>query len=358
MINFALIGCGKIAERHSKLLGGRTIKNAKLVAVCDKLIEKAQSIGSEFNIPAYADTNEMFKSESIDAAVVLTPSGQHVNDVLNLSDKVNCIIVEKPLALNIQDAEKMIFECNKKKVKLFVIKQNRFNLPVVKLKEAINSNRLGKLTLGTIRVRWTRDQSYFDLAPWRGTWDMDGGVLANQASHHIDMLLWMMGEVESVFAKTMTTLVDIESENTAVATLKFKNGALGIIEATTATRPNNLEGSLSILGEKGTVVIAGNSVDKLQTWVFDDNKNEDTEEISKFNENPSNVYGFGHKEYYNYLVDCLINNKQDEIIDGSQGLKSVELISAIYESSLLGKEIFLSSQSREIRLGQKIKNEN
>jgi UDP-N-acetyl-2-amino-2-deoxyglucuronate dehydrogenase len=352
MLKFALIGCGRIAERHSILLGSNQIQNAKLVSVCDISLKKAKKIATKFNISAYSDVNEMLKSETIDVAVVLTPSGDHAENVINLSSKVKYIIVEKPLALNIQDAEKMINECKKKNVKLFVVKQNRFNLPVIKLKEALDKGRFGKLTLGTVRVRWARHQSYFDLDSWRGTWNMDGGVLANQASHHIDMLLWMMGDVESVFAKTTTSLVNIESENTAVATLKFKNGALGIVEATTATRPKNLEGSLSILGEKGTAVIGGIAVNKLQTWVFDDDQPDNTDVLNKFSENPPDVYGFGHKAYYDYVVECLIHKKNYNKLDGSQGLKSVELISAIYESTLLEKEIFLDTQSRNIRLGE------
>jgi predicted dehydrogenase len=234
---------------------------------------------------------------------------------------------------------------------LFVVKQNRFNLPVVKLKQAHEEGRFGKLVLGTVRVRWSRYQSYYDQDSWRGTWALDGGVLANQASHHIDMLQWLMGDVESVFAKANTSLVDIEGEDTAVVTLKFKNGALGIIEATTATRPNDLEGSISILGEKGSVVISGFSVNKMESWAFVDRQKEDDDVLTKYSVNPPNVYGFGHQAYYEHVVDSIINNKK-QLIDGISGKRSLELITAIYQSIETKKEVFLGLETIQSKLGK------
>ena len=248
--------------------------------------------------------------------------------------------------------DEMIKACDYNNVKLFVVKQNRFNLPVQKLKEAIDQNRFGKLTLGTIRVRWCRDQDYYDQDNWRGTWEHDGGVLTNQASHHIDLLEWMMGEIESVFAKSSTYLVDIEVEDTAVAVLKFKNGAMGIIEATTATRPENIEGSISILGEKGTVVIGGFAVNEIKTWNFTEKKDEDENIFKDFSENPKDVYGFGHVAYYKNVVDCLNNNSQ-QLVDGLEGRKSIELISALYESIETGKEVYLRFNPKSCKLGEK-----
>ena len=272
MLNFALVGCGRIAKRHSELLGFNEINGAKLVSVCDNVIDKANKIAEQFKVSSYQDMDEMMKSESIDVVVVLTPSGLHAEHVINLSKYGKHIMVEKPMALTIKDAENMIYACDVNNIKLFIIKQNRFNVPVVKLREALDAGRFGRLTLGTVRVRWARHQAYYDQDPWRGTWAMDGGVLTNQASHHVDMLEWMMGDVESVFAKMTTALADVETEDTAIVTLKFKNGALGIIEATTATRPTNLEGSRSILGENGTVVVGGVAVNEMQTWVFEDER--------------------------------------------------------------------------------------
>ena len=353
MLNFALVGCGRIAKRHSELLGFNEINGTKLVSVCDNVIDKANKIAEQFKVSAYQDMDEMMKSESIDVVVVLTPSGLHAEHVINLSKYGKHIMVEKPMALTVKDTENMIYACDLNNIKLFIIKQNRFNVPVVKLREALDAGRFGKLTMGTVRVRWARHQAYYDQDSWRGTWAMDGGVLTNQASHHVDMLEWMMGDVESVFAKMTTALANVETEDTAIVTLKFKNGALGIIEATTATRPTNLEGSISILGEHGTVVVGGVAVNEMQTWVFEDEQEGDSSVLEEFSVNPPNVYGFGHQAYYEHVVDCIVNGSAN-LVDGLQGRKSIELISAIYESAETGKEVFLKFQPKHCRLGQKI----
>jgi UDP-N-acetyl-2-amino-2-deoxyglucuronate dehydrogenase len=352
MLKFALVGCGRIAKRHSELLGFDQIKGSRLISVCDNVIDKANKIAEQFKVSAYKDMDEMMKSESIDVVVVLTPSGLHAEHVINLSKYGKHIMVEKPMALSIEDTENMIYACDANNIKLFVIKQNRFNVPVVKLKEALDVGRFGKLILGTVRVRWARHQEYYDQDSWRGTWNMDGGVLTNQASHHVDMLEWMMGDVESVFAKMTTALADVETEDTAIVMLKFKNGALGIVEATTATRPTNLEGSISILGENGTVVVGGIAVNEMQTWVFEDVQDRDSNVLDEFSVNPPNVYGFGHKAYYEHVVDCIVNGSAN-LVDGLQGRKSIELINAIYESAETGKEVFLRFQPKHSRLGQK-----
>ncbi len=350
MLNFALVGCGRIAKRHSELLGLRQIDGAQLVAVCDLDEPKAKSIGEQFSIPSYTDMHQMMRSEKIDAVVVLTESGNHARNVVELAQYGKHIVVEKPMALTLNDADAMIQACDKAGGKLFVVKQNRFNVPVVKLREALDHERFGKLVLGTVRVRWCRPQEYYDQAPWRGTWAMDGGVLTNQASHHVDMLEWLMGDVESVFARGTTALAKIEAEDTAVVTLKFRNGALGVIEATTATRPKDLEGSISILGEGGTVEIAGFAVNKMKTWSFVDPKPGDDDVMEKYSVNPPNVYGFGHQAYYEYVVNCISNNGP-HLVDGLVGRKSLELINAIYESIETGKEVFLRFQPKYCRLG-------
>jgi len=351
MLKFGLVGCGRIAKRHSELLGHNQIDNASLVAVCDVDEEKAKKIGEQFNVPYYTDMDEMMQKESIDVVSVLTESGYHAKHVINLAKYGKHIVVEKPMALTLDDADAMIQACDENGCKLFVVKQNRFNVPVVKLREAMDEKRFGKLVLGTIRVRWCRDQNYYDQAWWRGRWDMDGGVLTNQASHHVDLLEYMMGDVESVFAKSTTALVDIEAEDTAIVTLKFRNGALGIIEATTAVRPKDLEGSISILGETGTVEIGGFAVNKMVHWNFTHKKDGDDEVMEKYSVNPPNVYGFGHQAYYEHVVDSILNNKK-HLVDGLVGRKSLELISAIYESIETGKEVFLRFKPTKCKLGQ------
>jgi UDP-N-acetyl-2-amino-2-deoxyglucuronate dehydrogenase len=352
MLKFALVGCGRIAKRHSELLGEHQIDGASLVAVSDLVLTKAMAIAEKYSVPAYADMHEMMLAEDIDVVVVLTESGMHAQHVVELAPYGAHIIVEKPMALTLDDADSMIEACDKAGVKLFVVKQNRFNLPVVQLRKALEEGRFGRLIMGTVRVRWCRPQAYYDQDAWRGTWAMDGGVLTNQASHHIDLLEWMMGDVESVFAKSKTALVDIEAEDTAVVILKFCNGALGVIEATTAIRPKDLEGSISILGETGSVEIAGFAVNEMKTWNFSTAKEGDEIVISKYSVNPPNVYGFGHQAYYEHVIDCLQNDTA-QLVDGFQGRRSLELINAIYESVETGKEVFLRFNPKNSKLGRR-----
>ncbi|MEL7538054.1 MAG: Gfo/Idh/MocA family oxidoreductase [Pseudomonadota bacterium] len=350
MIRFGLVGCGRIARRHADLLGKGEIAGAELVAVCDVDEAKARKYGEEFGIPYYSDMREMAALPDVDALAVLTESGYHAENVLTLAPFGKHLLVEKPMALTLADADRMIAACDKHDVRLFVVKQNRFNLPVVKLREALEAGRFGRLVMGTVRVRWCRRQAYYDQDEWRGTWALDGGVLANQASHHIDLLEWMMGQVDSVYAVSRTALADIEAEDTAVVVLKFTNGALGIIEATTATRPTDLEGSLSLLGEHGTVEIAGFAVNEIRHWRFEEPTSDDDNVLEKFSTNPPNVYGFGHREYYQHVVECIQHDKQ-QLVDGLEGRKSLELISAIYESIETGNEVKLRFSPAECRLG-------
>ncbi len=350
MLKFALVGCGRIAKRHSELLGLGQIAGATLAAVCDVDLPKAAAIGAQFSVPYFADMHEMMTSVAVDVVVVLTESGNHAKHVVALAQYKKHIVVEKPMALTLDDADAMIRACDRAMIKLFVIKQNRFNVPVMKLRDALEQGRFGKLVLGTVRVRWCRPQSYYDHAPWRGTWALDGGVLTNQASHHIDMLEWMLGDVDSVFAISTTALVKIEAEDTAVVTLKFKNGALGIIEATTAVRPTDLEGSISVLGEGGSVEIAGFAVNKMKTWNFVEPRPGDDDVMERYSVNPPNVYGFGHKAYYEHVVDCIDHNRQ-HLVDGLEGRRSLELINAIYESIETGKVVHLRFKPKYCRLG-------
>jgi len=351
-LNFALVGCGRIAKRHSELLGYNQIHNARLVAVCDLVREKAEKIATEFSVPHFTDMHEMLSTVAIDVVVVLTESGKHAEQVIALAPYGKHIVVEKPMALTLEDADAMIRSCDKSGIKLFIVKQNRFNVPVIKLRQALEEERFGKLVLGTVRVRWCRPQSYYDQDLWRGTWALDGGVLTNQASHHVDLLEWMMGEVDSVFAMSTTALVNIEAEDTAVVTLRFRNGALGIIEATTAARPKDLEGSISILGEGGVVEIGGFAVNKLKVWSFIKPECDDDKVMEEYSVNPPNVYGFGHQAYYEHVVDCILRNKQ-HLVDGLEGRRSLELINAIYESVETGKEVQLRFRPKKCRLGSK-----
>lgn len=351
VLNIALLGCGRIAKRHSELLGNGEIRGARLAAVCDIVPEKACRIGEQFSVPHFSDMHEMMTSKvAIDVVAVLTESGLHAEHVIALAPYGKHIVVEKPMALRLQDADAMIRACDESGVKLFVVKQNRFNVPVVKLREALDAGRFGKLVMGTVRVRWCRHQAYYDQDAWRGTWALDGGVLTNQASHHVDLLEWMMGDVESVYAMTTTALARIEAEDTAVVILRFASGALGAIEATTAARPTDLEGSISILGERGTVEIGGFAVNKMKTWNFTEAVPGDEEVMQRYSVNPPSVYGFGHQAYYEHVVDCIANARQ-HLVDGLEGRRSLELINAIYESVETGAEVSLRFRPSKCRLG-------
>jgi UDP-N-acetyl-2-amino-2-deoxyglucuronate dehydrogenase len=351
MINVGILGCGRIAKRHMDLLGHGKIAGARLGAVCDIIPERAAVYGRQFRVAAFEHVQDFLNQPELDVVAVLTPSGLHSRHAIAAAQARKHVIVEKPMALRLEDADAMIRACDDAGVKLFVVKQNRFNVPVVALREALDAGRFGRLTLGTVRVRWCRDQAYYDHDEWRGTWQLDGGVLTNQASHHIDLLEWMMGEVDSVHARSATALADIETEDTAVATVKFRNGALGIIEATTAVRPKDLEGSLSVLGERGSVEIAGFSVNKIRTWQFADPVSSDADVMERFSVNPPNVYGFGHQAYYEHVISCL-RDGSPALVDGLVGRKSLELISALYESIETGREVQMRFRPKRCRLGE------
>jgi UDP-N-acetyl-2-amino-2-deoxyglucuronate dehydrogenase len=351
MLQVALVGCGRISVRHAALLGENQIAGARLAAVCDIIEDRARATADRYNVPWYTDADEMLRANpGIHLVSILTPSGLHAEHVCTLSAHGRHIMVEKPMALTLDDADRMIRACDEHNVRLFVVKQNRFNTPVQKLRQALEAGRFGRLVLGTVRVRWCRTQAYYDQDPWRGTWAYDGGVLANQASHHIDLLEWMMGDVESVSARATTALVHIEAEDTAVATLRFRNGALGVIEATTATRPTDLEGSISVLGENGSVEIGGFAVNEMRSWRFSEPEPGDDEVLRKYSVNPPNVYGFGHQAYYEHVVGCLGSDAR-QLVDGLEGRRSLELISALYESIETGQEVFLRFRPKLCRLG-------
>lgn len=315
-LKFGLIGCGRIAVRHAQILSG--LDGAELSCVCDIKEERAVKFSKEYNVPWYKDYRDMLEKKEVDVVNILTPSGLHAKHAIAAARSKRHIIVEKPMALTLGDADKMIRACSESKVKLFVVTQNRHNLAVKKLKEALDSGRFGKFVMGSVRLRWCRRQEYYAQDSWRGTWAYDGGVFANQAAHHIDMLIWMLGEVESVFAKIATRLADIEVEDTGVALLKFKNGAPGVIEATTATRPRDIEGSISILGEKGSAEVGGFAMNQMNLWNFKGSLPADKEAFTKYKENPPNVYGFGHREFLKDAVRRIRNN-QGSVTDGLQG---------------------------------------
>ena len=349
-IRFALVGCGNIAKKHSQVIADY-LDHAEIAAFCDIDGERAQQFGTKYGVPAFTSIKEMMKAqgEHIDIVNVLTPSGSHVKNVLELVGYGKPIVVEKPIALRLQEADEIIRACDSHGVKIFVVHQNRYNLPIIKAREAFEKGRFGKMVMGTVRLRWKRDQAYYDSADWRGTWAYDGGVFTNQASHHIDMLTWFMGDVESVKAVGVTRLSNIQCEDTGAAILRFTSGAIGIIEVTTATRPKDLEGSISILGEKGSVVIGGFFMNDLTTWEFVDPEPEDETIFETHQTNPPQ-WGYNLGEYLKGVIASVEDNRA-ALVDGLEGRKSLELISAIYESIETGREIQLRFQPKRCKLG-------
>ena len=343
MIAFALIGCGHIAQRDLKAFADGQIPRGKLVAVCDIDPQRAREAGERFGLPWFSDMHRMMKDmgSQIDIVSLFTENGSHAAHCVALAPYSKHIMVEKPMALTVPDADAMIQACNKAGVRLFVVKQSRYNRAALKLREALDQGRFGKLVMGTVRMRWARSQDYYDQASWRGTRARDGGVFANQAAHMIDMLQWSLGEPVSVFAKARTALVNIETEDTGVAMITFRNEALGMVEATTAARPKGTEGSLSILGEKGLVEIGGMGANQIITWNFTDKQPGD-EDIFSIHIDPADTYGVGRIAFLTHVVDAILDEKPSQA-DGLNGRNAVALVSAMYESIQSGKEVVLGA---------------
>jgi UDP-N-acetyl-2-amino-2-deoxyglucuronate dehydrogenase len=339
----ALIGCGRIAKRHAHVLG--EIEGVHLQAVCDIIPERAGEFGSAADVPWGCNMHALVEHSRPDIISVLTPSGLHSQHVIELAQYGVPIIVEKPMALTLEDADAMIGTCALYDTPLFVVKQNRFNLPIVLLREAIEADLFGELVSATVCVRWCRHADYYQ--DWHGTWEMAGGVLANQASHHIDILQWMMGEPENVFAYA-TTNQDIAVEDLLMGVVHFKSDALGSIEVTTATRPKDTEGSITILGEKGMVKVGGFACNRLETWQFE---SEEDINISTYTENPPDVYGFGHKAYYEHVLRCL-DGKAEPLVGGTEARKGLALTIALYQSVEEGCEIGMDKVLYSWRLGR------
>ena len=349
-LRFALIGCGSIAKKHAHVLNNY-LDDAEIGAFVDLNRPRAEEFSVKYGAPAFASIPEMMRAlgDRIDVFSVLTPSGAHCGNVLDLVEYGRPLVVEKPLALRLEDADRMIEACDAHGVKLFVVHQNRYNPPIVKAREALEQGRFGRLVMGTVRLRWMRDQKYYDSESWRGTWAHDGGVFMNQAVHHIDMLSWFMGQPETVRSMAATRLVKIEAEDTGVAIIRYNSGALGVLEATTGARPKDLEGSISILGEKGSVVIGGFFMNQLETWNFADKRPIDDVIFEQYGKNPSE---FGHNlgEYLKGVVTSL-NTKKAALVDGLEGRKSLELITALYESIENDADVQIRFRPKKCKLG-------
>ncbi len=333
----ALVGCGRISANHFDAI--RKVDGLALVAVCDTVEERARTAGEAQGVPWFTSLAEMLARVECDVVVIATPSGLHPEHGVLAARAGKHIVTEKPMAISLAGADELVGACDEAGVHLFVVKQNRLNPPVQLLKRAIDRGRFGRLYLVNTTVRWSRPQEYYDQAPWRGTWKYDGGAFMNQASHYVDLVQWLGGAVDSVVAKTATMARSIETEDTGVAVLKFASGALGTIEVTMLTYPKNMEGSITVLGEKGTVKIGGTAVNKIEHWEFADVDPDDAL-VGSADTDPPSVYGFGHEGYYRNVL-AVLRGEAEPDTDGRAGRKSLELILGIYESARTGKEVSL-----------------
>ncbi|WP_148717353.1 Gfo/Idh/MocA family protein [Chitinolyticbacter meiyuanensis] len=336
-IRTAIVGCGRISKNHFDSIGQHS-SNLQLIAVCDVNAEVLAEHTKKYNVPGYRDIKALFEHEQIDLVVLCTPSGLHPEQaILAASYKIH-VMTEKPMATRWHDGVSMVRACDQAGVRLFVVKQNRHNSTLQLLKRAVEERRFGKIHLVHLNVFWSRPQAYYDQAEWRGTWEFDGGAFMNQASHYVDLLDWLIGPVEKVQA-LMSTTRNIEVEDTGVLNVKWRSGALGSMSVTMLTYPRNMEGSITILGEKGTVRVGGVAVNDIQQWEFEESRDYDSE-INEANYATTSVYGFGHPLYYKNVVEVLRGEAEPET-DGREGLKSLELLIAAYISARDGKTVSL-----------------
>ncbi|KOR31366.1 oxidoreductase, partial [Achromatium sp. WMS2] len=313
-------------------------ENVELVAVCDNDLNVVEQHSKKYQVPGYWLMEDMLSQHQLDLVVLCTPSGLHSNQAMLAAGSGVNVMTEKPMATRWKDGQNMVKACDKARVRLFVVKQNRRNSTLQLLKRAIDEKRFGKIHLVHINVFWTRPQSYYDQARWRGTWEFDGGALMNQASHYVDLLDWLIGPVDKVQAMTSTTL-DIQVEDTAVMNIHWRNGALGSMSVTMLTYPQNFEGSITIIGDKGTVRIGGVAVNDIQYWKFSDHRDYDNQ-VSDANYSTTSVYGFGHPLYYKNVIEVMQGTAMPET-DGREGLNSLELIIAAYLSARDGTTVSL-----------------
>jgi predicted dehydrogenase len=331
-LRFGIIGCGRIAPNHGEALTKMLSDQAELVAVCDIIPERAEAFAKRFGVPDfYTNFQDLLDRSDIDAINICTPSGLHAELGIRAAQAGKHVIVEKPMALSLKDADQLIKACDDAHVTLGVVHQNRFNKSVKLVRNALDKGRFGALTHLNAAIRWCRDQAYYDAASWRGTWAQDGGVLMNQSIHNIDLLQWMAGAPPSeIYAYTATRLRKIEAEDVAVAIIRFSNGTFGIIEAASTIYPRNLEETLSVFGVTGSVIIGGIAVNRIEAWRFGDDSEENAI-LSEQQADPPSVYGFGHSELLHDVIDA-IQNKRKPLVDGREGRKALEIILGIYHA--------------------------
>ena len=337
-IRFALVGCGRIAKNHFAALRQHA-QRAELVGVCDIDPVARDAAAAETGAQAYGNLTGMLAQADADIVVLTTPSGLHPEETVEIAASGRHVMTEKPMATRWHDGLRMVKACDDAAVRLFVVKQNRRNDTLQLLKRAVSQGRFGRIYMVNINVFWTRPQEYYESAAWRGTWEFDGGAFMNQASHYVDLLDWIVGPIESIQAYTATLARNIEVEDTGVISVKWRSGALGSMNVTMLTYPKNLEGSITILGEKGTARVGGVAVNEIQHWEFAE-PHADDQKVKQASYATTSVYGFGHPLYYDNVIQVLRGEALPDT-DGREGLKSLEVLIAMYLSARDGKRVAL-----------------
>ncbi len=336
-IRIAIVGCGRIAKNHFNAIA-QFEEDLELSAICDEQHSILSEISKKYDVPGYTSLKTLLEENAPDVVALCTPSGIHPEQTIMAANTGVNVITEKPMATRWADGVRMVKECDRKNVHLFVVKQNRKNATLQLLKRAITEKRFGRINMVHLNVFWTRPQEYYDQASWRGTWELDGGALMNQASHYVDLLEWLIGPIADIQAM-ISTHRNIEVEDTGIMNVRWRNGALGSMAVTMCTYPKNYEGSITILGDKGTVRVGGVAVNEIQTWEFDEVKEYD-KDIQQASYQTTSVYGFGHPGYYKNVIDVLRGVDTPET-DGREGLKSLEVLIGAYLSARDGKTISL-----------------
>ncbi len=337
-VRFAVVGCGRIAANHFAALRAHA-GDAELVAVCDPDKSALEKAVTGTGARGFENLGALLEVCDPDVVVLCTPSGLHSQQTVKAARHGKHVVTEKPMATRWSDGLEMVRACDEAGVRLFVVKQNRRNATLQLVKRAMEQRRFGRIFMVTINVFWSRPQEYYDSARWRGTWEFDGGALMNQASHYVDLIDWLVGPVESVQAYIATLARNIQVEDTATVGIRWRSGALGSVNVTMLAYPKNFEGSVTILGEHGTVRVGGVAVNEIQQWQFADRRPED-EDISSASYATSSVYGFGHPLYYENVIKALRGESEAET-DGREGLRSLEILIASYLSARDGRRVAL-----------------
>lgn len=344
LVRFGLIGCGRIAPRHAQSLAA--LPGATLTTVADCVAARAERFGKEFGAQPLTDYRRLIESRDVDVVTICTPSGLHAEMAIAAMQAGKHVLVEKPIALSLADADRMLATAAATGRKLGVVLQNRYNPPMQRLREAVDEGRLGRILLGNATVRWYRPQEYYE-DEWHGTWKLDGGAIMNQSIHHIDALQWFMGDVESVFAYTATLAHRMEAEDTGVAVLRFASGAIASVEGSTITYPENIEGSVALFGERGSAKVGGTALNRRVFWKIDGELEHEREILTRETIDPPGVYGQSHKAVIADMIEAVRDNRRPRT-HGGEARRSVAIVLAMYESARTGAPVPVAAPAAQI----------